>query len=167
MMRLMRVKEKLYSTFNWSRYSWNFYWRYYWWIFFDDHGAKKQIVKIGVEAANGKIPVIVGVGDNNTRIAVELAKEAEKSGTDGVLAFLPHYPKPTQEGLYEHYKAIAKAISIPVGAYNWPAQYGINIEPETINRLAEEGYIQLLKDTVIDLDHTAEIIRLTKGKITI
>jgi len=128
---------------------------------------KKQIVKVGVEAANGKIPVIAGVGDNNTRIAVELAKEAEKSGADGVLAFLPHYPKPTQEGLYEHYKTIAKAISIPVGAYNCPAQYGINIEPETINRLVEEGYIQLLKDTVIDLDHTAEVIRLTKGKITI
>jgi 4-hydroxy-tetrahydrodipicolinate synthase len=128
---------------------------------------KKSIVRIGVEAANGKIPVIAGVGDNSTRIAIELSKEAEKSGADGVLAFLPHYPKPNQEGLYEHYKAIAQAINIPVGVYNCPAQYGINMEPETLQRLVEEGYIQLIKDSVVDLDHTAEVVRLTEGKITV
>ncbi|MCK4387239.1 MAG: dihydrodipicolinate synthase family protein, partial [Dehalococcoidia bacterium] len=118
-------------------------------------------------AAKGKVPLFAGTGHNSTRIAVELSKYAEDAGADGVIASLPHYPKPTQEGLYQHYKAVAEAVNIPVFVYNWPGQYGLDIEPETVARLAEDGYIQGIKDSHIDIDHTAEIIRLTEGKITV
>jgi len=128
---------------------------------------RKQIIDIGVEAAKGKVPLFAGTGHNSTRIAVELSKYAEDAGADGVIASLPHYPKPTQEGLYQHYKAVAEAVNIPVFVYNWPGQYGLDIEPETVARLAKDGHIQGIKDSHIDIDHTAEIIRLTEGRITV
>ena len=128
---------------------------------------RKEIIDIGVEAAKGKVPLFAGTGHNSTRIVVELSKYAEDAGADGVIASLPHYPKPTQEGLYQHYKAVAEAVNIPVFVYNWPGQYGLDIEPETVARLAKDGHIQGIKDSHIDIDHTAEIIRLTEGKITV
>lgn len=127
---------------------------------------RREMIDIGVEAAKGKVPVIVGTGHNNTKLAVELTKYAEDAGADVAMAFLPHYPKPTQEGLYQHYKTIAEAVNIPVFVYSWPGQYGIDIEPEIVARLAKEGYIQGIKDSG-ELDHTAEIIQLTEGKISI
>lgn len=128
---------------------------------------RKEIIDIGVEAAEGKVPLFAGTGHNATRIAVELSKYAQDAGADGVLVFLPHYPKPTQEGIYNHYQAVAEAVNIPLFVYNWPGQYGLDIEPETVACLAKDGYIQGIKDTHIDIDHTAEIIRLTEGKITV
>ena len=128
---------------------------------------RKEIIDIGVEAAKGKIPLIVGTGHNSTKLAVELTKYAEAAGADVAMAFLPHYPKPTQEGLYNHYKALGEAVNIPVFVYSWPGQYGIEIEPETVARLAKDGYIQGIKDSTESLDHTVEIIRLTEGKISI
>lgn len=128
---------------------------------------RKEIIDIGVQAAKGQVPLLAGTGHNSTAIAIELSKYAEAAGADGVVVFLPHYPKPTQETLYQHYKAIAEAVNIPVFAYNWPGQYGADIEPATVARLAKDGHIQGIKDTHIDIDHTAEIIRLTGGKITV
>jgi 4-hydroxy-tetrahydrodipicolinate synthase len=128
---------------------------------------RKQIIDIGVEAARGKVPLFAGTGHNSTRIAIELSKYAEGAGADGVIASLPHYPKPTQEGLYQHYKAIAEAVRVAVFVYNWPGQYGLDIEPETVARLAKDGHIQGIKDSHMDIDHTAEIIGLTEGKITV
>jgi 4-hydroxy-tetrahydrodipicolinate synthase len=128
---------------------------------------RKQIIYIGVEAARGKVPLFAGTGHHSTKIAVELSKYAEKSGADAVIVSLPHYPKPTQEGLFQHYKVIAEAVNIPVFVYNWPGGYGLDIEPETVARLAKEGYIQGIKDSHADIDHTAEVIRLTDGRITV
>ena len=128
---------------------------------------RKEIIDIGVEAAKGKVPVIVGTGHNSTKLAVELTKYAEAAGADAAMAFLPHYPKPTQEGLYNHYKALGESVNIPVFVYSWPGQYGIEIEPATVARLAKDGYIQGIKDSTESLDHTAEIIRLTEGKIVV
>jgi 4-hydroxy-tetrahydrodipicolinate synthase len=128
---------------------------------------RKKIIDLGVEAAKGKVPLFAGTGHHSTRIAVELSKYAEKSGADVVIVSLPHYPKPTQEGLYQHYKAIAEAVNIPVFVYNWPGGYGLDMEPETIARLAKDGYIQGIKDSHADIDHTAEVIRLTEGRITV
>ncbi|GAH64352.1 unnamed protein product, partial [marine sediment metagenome] len=122
---------------------------------------------IGVEATEGKVPLFAGAGHNSTKIAVELSKYSEKAGADGVLVSLPHYPKPTQEGIYKHYKAIAEAVNIPIFVYNWPGQYGVDIDPQTVTHLAKDGYIQGIKDSHIDIDHTGEIIRLTEGKITV
>jgi len=129
---------------------------------------RKEIIDIGVAAAKGKVQVIVGTGHNCTKLAVELTKYAEAAGADAAMAYLPHYPKPSQEGLYYHYKALGEAVTnMPVFVYSWPGQYGIEIEPETVARLAEEGYIQGIKDSTESLDHTLEILRLTKGKIAI
>ncbi|GAH60874.1 unnamed protein product, partial [marine sediment metagenome] len=128
---------------------------------------RKQIIDIGVEAAGGKVPLFAGTGHNATRITVELSKYAQDAGADGVIVSLPHYPKPTQEALYHHYKTVAEEVNIPVFVYNWPGQYGLDIEPEIVANLAKDGYIQGIKDTHDDIDHTAEIIRLTEGKITV
>lgn len=128
---------------------------------------RKKIIDVGVESARGKVPLFAGTGHNSTKIAVELSRYAEDAGADGVIVSLPHYPKPTQEGIYQHYKMIAEAVNIPLFVYNWPGQYGLDIDPETVAHLAEDGYIQGIKDTHIDIDHTAEIIRLTKEKITV
>jgi len=128
---------------------------------------RKEIVNIAVEAAKGKVPVIAGTWHNCTRIAVELSKYVEDAGADVAMAALPHYPKTTQEGLYEHYKAIAEAVNIPVFVYSWFRQFGIEIEPETVARLAKDGYVQGIKYSAPDVLAVEEIIRLTEGKITI
>lgn len=128
---------------------------------------RKEIIDIGVEAAAGKVPLLAGTGHNSTRIAVELSKYAENAGADAVVVFLPHYPKPTQEGFYEHYKAIGEAVNISVFVYNCWEQYGVEIAPETVVRLAEEGYVQGIKDSTFDLDHISRVLRLTGGKITV
>jgi len=128
---------------------------------------RKKIIDIGVEAAKGKVPVIAGTWHNCTRIAIELSKYAEAAGADVAMAALPHYPKTTQEGLYEHYKAIAEAVRIPVFVYSWLGQFGIEMEPETVARLAKGGYIQGIKYSTADILAVGEIIRLTEGKITI
>jgi len=128
---------------------------------------RKKIIDIGVESARGKVPLFAGTGHNATRITVELSKYAQEAGADGILVSLPHYPKPTQEALYHHYQTVAEEVNIPVFVYNWPGQYGVDIEPATVANLAKDGYIQGIKDTHDDIDHTAEIIRLTEGKITV
>lgn len=128
---------------------------------------RREIIDIGVEAAEGKVPVFAGTGHNSTRITVELTKYAEDAGADVAVASLPHYPQPLEEGLYQHYKAAAESVNIPIFVYSWRGQYGYSMEPETVARLAEDGYIGGIKDTHEDIDHTAEIIRLTKGKITV
>jgi len=128
---------------------------------------RKEIIDIGVEAAGGKVPVFAGTGHNATRIAVELSKYAEGAGADAVIVHLPHYPRPTQEGLYQHYRTIAEAVNIPVFVYSWPGQYGHDIEPETVERLAKDGYIKGIKDSTENIDHTAEIIRLTGERISV
>jgi len=128
---------------------------------------RKKIIDIGVESARGKVPLFAGTGHNGTRITVELSKYAQEAGADGILVSLPHYPKPTQEALYHHYKTVAEEVNIPLFVYNWPGQYGLDIKPETVASLAKDGYIQGIKDTHVDIDHTAKIIWLTDGKITV
>jgi len=128
---------------------------------------RKEIIDIGVEATQGKVPLFAGTGHNGTRIAVELSKYAEDAGANAVVVYLPHYPRPTQEGLYEHYKTIAEAVNIPVFIYNSVKQYGVEIEPETVAHLAKDGYVRGIKDSTADIDHIAEVIRLTEGEITI
>lgn len=128
---------------------------------------RKEMIAIGVEAAGGKVPVLAGTQHDSTKLAIELSKYAEEVGADAAMAALPHDPKPTQEGLYQHYKAISEAVNIPVYAYNWPRQFGLEIEPETVARLAKDGYLQGIKDAADDLWHIAEVIRLTEGKISV
>jgi 4-hydroxy-tetrahydrodipicolinate synthase len=100
------------------------------------HAEHLRVVEITVELAKDRAPVLAGAGGYNTREVIELAKELERLGADGILSVTPYYNKPTQEGLYQHYRAIAEAVELPIVLYNVPGRTGVNIEPATLARLA-------------------------------
>jgi 4-hydroxy-tetrahydrodipicolinate synthase len=95
-----------------------------------------RVVEITLEEANGKLPVLAGAGGYNTNEVIDLARELEALGADGLLSVTPYYNKPTQEGLYQHYRAIAEATRLPIVLYNVPGRCGTNLEPATVKRLA-------------------------------
>ena len=97
-----------------------------------------RVVEITLEEAKGKVPVLAGAGGYNTREVIELARELERMGADGILSVTPYYNKPTQEGLYQHYKAIAAAIRLPIVVYSVQGRTGVNVEPATLARLAAD-----------------------------
>src|ERR1700742_76958 len=115
------------------------------------HDEHMQVVEWCVEQARGRVPVIAGAGSNSTREAVSLAQHAEKAGADAVLVVTPYYNKPTQEGLYQHFKAINDAIGIPILIYNIPPRSVIDMSVETMKRLAELDNIVGVKDATGDL----------------
>src|ERR1700722_20178589 len=96
-----------------------------------------RVVEIVIEEARGKTPVLAGAGGNDTAHVIDMARECETMGASGILSVSPYYNKPTQEGLYQHFKAIAAAVRVPVILYNIPGRTGVNIEPATVVRLAE------------------------------
>jgi len=95
-----------------------------------------RVVRVTLEEARGKVPVLAGAGGYNTSEVIDLARELERLGADGILSVTPYYNKPTQEGLYQHYKAIASAIRLPIVVYSVQGRTGVNIEPATMARLA-------------------------------
>jgi len=105
--------------------------------------------------------VIAGTGTNDTRHSIELTKEAEKLGVDAIMAVVPYYNRPTQEGLYRHFRAIAESTSLPVMLYNVPSRTGCNLLPETVARLAEIDNIVAIKEASGDLNQVSEIRRRT------
>jgi 4-hydroxy-tetrahydrodipicolinate synthase len=121
----------------------------------DEH---RRVVAIVVEEARGRVPVIAGAGGNNTAHVIKLAQECERLGVDGLLSVSPYYNKPMQEGLYQHYKAIAEATSLPIIVYNVPPRTNVNILPDTIARLAEIPNIIGVKEASGDISQIAEII---------
>ena len=96
---------------------------------FEEH---QRVIEIAIEAAGKKVPVIAGTGSNSTKEAIKLTSHAAKAGADGALLISPYYNKPTQEGLYRHFKAVAEAVDIPIIIYNVPSRTGVNILPETV-----------------------------------
>ncbi len=102
------------------------------------HDEHKRVVEICIEMANGRVPVIAGAGSNNTREAVELASHAEAAGADAVLVVTPYYNKPSQDGLYAHFHAVAEAVSIPVIIYNIPPRSIVDMSVETMKRLFDD-----------------------------
>ena len=117
-----------------------------------------RVVEITVEESRGKVPVLAGAGGYNTHEVIELARECESLGANGVLSVTPYYNKPTQEGLYQHYKAIASAISIPIVIYSIQGRTGINVEPGTLARLAEIDNIVGVKEASGNISQIAEIV---------
>ena len=101
------------------------------------HDEHLRIVAITIEEAKGKVPVLGGAGGYDTHKVIEMAREIERLGADGILSVTPYYNKPTQEGLYHHFKAIASAVSLPIILYNVPPRTNVNIDPPTLRRLAE------------------------------
>ena len=102
------------------------------------HSEHQDVIKITVEAVDKRVPVIAGTGSNSTEEAISLTQFAQKAGADASLLIAPYYNKPTQEGLYQHFKTVASNVDIPIILYNVPGRTGVNIEPETVYRLRSE-----------------------------
>ena len=117
-----------------------------------------RVVEITLEEAKGVVPVLAGAGGYNTAEVIELAKEVESVGADGILSVTPYYNKPTQEGLYHHYKAIATAVSLPIVVYSVQGRTGVNLEPLTLKRLAEIDNIVGVKEASGNLAQVAAIV---------
>jgi 4-hydroxy-tetrahydrodipicolinate synthase len=116
------------------------------------HDEHKRVVQVCIEVAGGRVPVIAGAGSNNTTEAIELARFAENAGADGLLVVTPYYNKPSQEGLYQHFKAINDAVGIPIIIYNIPPRSVIDMSVETMARLFELKNIAGVKDATAKID---------------
>ena len=126
-----------------------------------------RVIDIALEAVNGRVPVIAGAGGNSTKEAIQLSKHAKEAGADATLQVTPYYNKPTQEGLYQHYKAIAEAVPLPQVLYNVPGRTSVNMLPETVARLAELHEVVAIKEASGSLGQMAEILNLAGDKITL
>ena len=124
----------------------------------------KQVIKEIVRVANKRIPIIAGTGANSTHEAIELTKEAKELGADAALLVTPYYNKPTQEGLYQHYKAIAEAVDLPQILYNVPGRTGVDMLNETVIRLADIPQIVGIKDATGDVPRGQALIEGLRGK---
>ncbi|MGH7197891.1 MAG: 4-hydroxy-tetrahydrodipicolinate synthase [Candidatus Omnitrophota bacterium] len=120
----------------------------------------ERVIEIVVDAAAGEVPVIAGTGSNSTDEAIELTRFAKKAGADGALMVTPYYNKPTQEGLYRHYEAVAKAVELPIILYNIPGRAGVSMAPETVARLAKIRTIVGIKEATGNMDQTSHILSL-------
>jgi 4-hydroxy-tetrahydrodipicolinate synthase len=129
------------------------------------HEEHKQVIERVVKVVGGKVPVIAGAGSNSTAEAIELTAFAKKVGADATLQVGPYYNKPTQEGFYQHFKAIAEEVDLPVVLYNIPGRCGAGMVPETVARLAEVENIVAIKEATGSLDQASEIA--TRCDITI
>ncbi len=123
------------------------------------HEEHRKVIEIAVKECRGKIPVIAGTGSNSTAEAVELSKHAEKSGANGLLIVTPYYNKPTQEGLYQHYKRINDNVGIPIIIYNIPSRSVIDMTVETMSKLFELKNIVGVKDATGDLSRADEQLK--------
>ena len=122
------------------------------------HREHLRVVEITLEEAKGKVPVLAGAGGYNTAEVISLAKELKSMGADGILSVTPYYNKPTQEGLYQHYKAIAAAVSLPLIVYSVQGRTGVNVEPATLKRLAEIEYIVGVKEASGNISQMAAVL---------
>ena len=121
------------------------------------HREKLRVVELVLGEAKGKVPVLAGAGGYDTREVIELARDMERVGADGLLSVTPYYNKPTQEGLYQHFKAIAEATSLPIVLYNVPGRTGVNMSADTTLRLSEIPNIVAIKEQP-DLPQMSQII---------
>jgi 4-hydroxy-tetrahydrodipicolinate synthase len=122
------------------------------------HRDKLRVVELVVEEANGRVPVLAGAGGYDTREVIELARDMERVGADGLLSVTPYYNKPTQEGLYQHFKAIAESVSLPIVLYNVPTRTSVNMSVETTLRLSEIPNIVATKEAAMNAEHWSTIV---------
>ncbi|MFQ5587765.1 MAG: 4-hydroxy-tetrahydrodipicolinate synthase [Nitrospiria bacterium] len=131
------------------------------------HEEHKRVIERTVKVAAGRIPVIAGSGSNSTEEAVALTLHAKSAGADGALLITPYYNKPTQEGLYQHYKKIAEAVDLPLVLYNIPGRTGVNMLPETVLRLMPFENIVGMKEGSGSIQQVAELIHLCGERLTV
>jgi 4-hydroxy-tetrahydrodipicolinate synthase len=122
------------------------------------HEEHERVIAVVVEAAAGRAKVVPGTGSNSTAEAVRLTRFAARAGADGSLLVAPYYNRPSQEGIYRHFAAIAESVDLPLVLYNIPARTGRNVEPDTIQRLAANGPIVAVKEAAGSLDQVSELI---------
>ena len=118
----------------------------------------ERVIQVTIESAAGRVPVMAGTGSNNTEEAIRLSRHAKKAGAAGCLLITPYYNRPTQEGLYLHFKKVAGAVDIPIVLYNVPGRTGVNMLPETIERLAKIPAIVGIKEASGSLEQVSQII---------
>jgi len=131
------------------------------------HEEHDRVVEITVDAVRKRVPVIAGAGSNSTKEAIRLTEHAYKVGADGTLLVTPYYNKPTQEGLYQHYKAVAEAVPVPIIPYNVPGRTGGNLLPETVARLSKIGNIVGIKEATGDLKQISKVVELCSDDFTV
>lgn len=125
------------------------------------HPEHERVISETIQIAAGRVKVMAGTGSNSTNEAISLTEWAAKEGADASLQVAPYYNKPTQEGLFQHYKAISEAVDIPHCIYNIPGRSGKNIEPETIARIAEFKNMVMVKEATGSLDQASQVLALT------
>ena len=131
------------------------------------HAEHDEVIRTVIKAVNERVPVIAGTGSNSTDEAVRLTQEAERSGADGALMISPYYNRPTQEGIYQHYKKVASSVGIPLIVYNIPGRTGSKIEPETLARLAEISNVAGVKEATGSVDQAIDVIRLCGDRLAV
>lgn len=131
------------------------------------HQEHDQVIEAVIKAVAKRIPVIAGTGSNSTEEAVRLTRAAENAGADGALMISPYYNRPTQEGIFQHYKKVAAEVGLPIIVYNIPGRTGSKIEPETLARLAEIKNIAGVKEATGSVDQAIEVIRLCGDNLAV
>jgi 4-hydroxy-tetrahydrodipicolinate synthase len=131
------------------------------------HEEHHRVVKLAVEVAKRRVPVIAGTGSNSTDEAISLTKHAKADGADGALLITPYYNKPTQEGLYRHYKAVAEAVDLPQILYNIPGRTGVNMLPATVERLCGFKNIVGMKEGSGSVQQASDIVQTCGDRITV
>jgi len=131
------------------------------------HEEHNQVIRLTIEAVRRRVPVIAGTGSNSTAEAIALTKHAQQAGADAALLITPYYNKPTQEGLFRHYKAIADAVELPLVLYNIPGRTSVNMLPATVARLASIKHIVAIKEGSASLQQVSEIIQACGERITV
>ena len=128
----------------------------------------RRVVSLTAACARGRVPVIAGVGSNDTAKAVHLARDARDAGADALLVLVPYYNKPTQEGMFRHFEAVAKAAPLPIVAYNIPGRTGVNMSPATLARIAHNiPAVVAVKEAAGSLDQVSEILTLCPKGFTV
>lgn len=131
------------------------------------HEEHNRVIDIAVDEARGRVAVIAGTGSNSTTEAVRLTRHAKEAGADGALLITPYYNKPTQEGLYRHYKAVAEEARFPLVLYNVPGRTGVNLLPETVARLAELPEVVGVKEATGDLKQVSDVLEKCGDRLTV
>lgn len=124
------------------------------------HEEHRRVVELTVKTVAGRVPVLAGTGSNSTSESIELTRAAKNAGADGALMITPYYNKPSQEGLYQHFKAVAEAVDIPIILYNVPSRTAVNMLPDTVARCAQIANIVGIKEATADLNQISQVIRL-------
>jgi 4-hydroxy-tetrahydrodipicolinate synthase len=132
-----------------------------------DYEEHYRVIEITVKTVNKRLPVIAGTGANATDETIMITRKAKEIGADGALLVTPYYNKPTQEGLYRHYKEVADAVDMPIVLYNVPGRTAVNMLPQTVARLAEIRNIVAIKEATGDMRQVSDIIRLCGDKISV